>query len=105
MNVKPCGDKLFVKIPKDEEITPAGILIPKAEFTKHVFAEVLAVSGGFYVDAGVFIPSQYEPGDVVVFHKGAAIPLEVEGEKFAMIREVDVHMRKLRKGEQEDAKS
>lgn len=101
MNYKPCGDKILVKAPdvKELETTKSGVLIPGPSFADHVWAEIVEVSDGFFSESGTFHKIVSKVGDVVAFHKGVGVPVVLDEEEYLLIRDIDIHMRKKRKGE------
>lgn len=101
MNYKPCGDKILVKAPdiKDMEKTQSGILVPGPGFAEYIWAEVVGISDGFYSENGAFCPVTAKVGDVVAFHKGIGVPVTLDDEKYLLLQDINVHMRKKRKDE------
>lgn len=98
MNYKPCGDKILVKAPdiKDLEKTKSGLLVPGPGFVDHIWAEVVEISDGFYSQNGVLCHVTVKVGDVVAFHKGVGLPVILDDEKYLLIRDIDIHMKKKR---------
>lgn len=103
MNYKPCGDKILVRAPdiKDLEKTKSGLLVPGPGFVDHIWAEVVEVSDGFYSQNGTWCNITVKVGDVVAFHKGVGLPVILDDEKYLLIRDIDIHMKKKRPDEEE----
>ena len=72
-----------------EETTKSGIVLPGSEKEKPQMAEVVAVGPGGVVD-GKTVTMEVQPGDQVVYAKYAGTEIEVEDEKYMIIKQDDI---------------
>ena len=85
MNIKPLADRVLVKPAAAEEKTASGIIIPDSAKEKPLKGEVLAVGNGTKDEEMVV-----KKGDVVLYGKYAGTELELEGEKYLIMRQSDI---------------
>ena len=85
MNVKPLADRVLIKPASAEEKTIGGIIIPDSAKEKPLKGEVLAVGNGTKDEEMIL-----KAGDIVLFGKYAGTELELEGEKYLIMRQSDV---------------
>ena len=84
MNIKPLADRVLVQ-PAPAEETVGGIIIPDTAKEKPQRGTVVAVGDGTKDD-----PMVLKDGDTVLYGKYSGTELEVEGEKYLMMRQSDV---------------
>ena len=85
MNIQPLADRVLIKAAAAEEKTVGGIIIPDSAKEKPLRGEVLAVGNGTKDEAMVL-----KVGDQVLYGKYAGTELELDGEKFLIMRQADV---------------
>ena len=85
MNIKPLADRVLIKPAAAEEKTIGGIIIPDSAKEKPLKGEVLAVGNGTKDEEMIL-----KAGDVVLYGKSAGTELELEGEKYLIMRQSDV---------------
>lgn len=85
MNIKPLADRVLVKPAAAEEKTVAGIIIPDTAKEKPLKGEVLAVGNGTKDEEMVL-----NVGDTVLYGKYAGNEVELDGEKYLIMRQSDV---------------
>jgi len=85
MNIKPLADRVLVKPAAAEEKTASGIIIPDSAKEKPLKGEVLAVGNGTKDEEMVV-----KKGDVVLYGKYAGTELELDGEKYLIMRQSDI---------------
>ena len=85
MNIKPLADRVLVKPAAAEEKTVAGIIIPDTAKEKHLKGEVLAVGKGTKDEEMVL-----KVGDTVLYGKYSGNEVELDGEKYLIMRQSDV---------------
>jgi chaperonin GroES len=85
MNIKPLADRVLVKPSPAEEVTVAGIIIPDSAKEKPLKGEVLAVGKGTKDEEMVLAP-----GNTVLYGKYAGTEIELDGEKYLIMRQSDV---------------
>jgi len=83
--IQPLADRVLVKPAAAEEKTVGGIIIPDSAKEKPLRGEVLAVGNGTKDEAMVL-----QTGDQVLYGKYAGTELELDGEKFLIMRQSDV---------------
>ncbi|MBQ8423361.1 MAG: co-chaperone GroES [Coprobacter sp.] len=85
MNIKPLADRVLIKPAPAEERTVGGIIIPDSAKEKPLRGEVVAIGNGTKDEEMVV-----KPGDTVLYGKYAGTELELEGEKYLIMRQSDV---------------
>ena len=85
MTVKPLGDRVLIEPAKAEEVTTAGIIIPDSAKEKPLRGEILAAGEGAKDEAMIL-----KVGDKVLYGKYAGTELELDGEKYLIMRQSDV---------------
>ena len=84
MNIKPLADRVLVQpAPAEEKV--GGSIIPDTAKEKPQRGTVVAVGDGTKDD-----PMVLKDGDTVLYGKYSGTELEVEGEKYLMMRQSDV---------------
>lgn len=85
MNIKPLADRVLIKAAAAEEKTIGGIIIPDTAKEKPLQGTVLAVGNGTKDEEMVL-----KAGDTVLYGKYAGTEVELEGEKYLIMRQSDV---------------
>ena len=85
MNIKPLADRVLVKPAPAEEKTAGGIIIPDTAKEKPLQGSVLAVGNGTKDEEMVL-----KAGATVVYGKYAGTEVELDGEKYLIMRQSDV---------------
>lgn len=85
MSLKPLSDRVLVKPAVAEQKTASGIIIPDSAKEKPLKGEVMAVGPGTKDET-----MQVAVGDVVLYGKYAGTEVEVDGEKWLIMRQSDV---------------
>ena len=85
MNIKPLADRVLIKPAAAEEKTASGIIIPDSAKEKPLKGEVLAVGNGTKDEEMAL-----KKGDMVLYGKYAGTELELEGEKYLIMRQSDI---------------
>lgn len=85
MNIKPLADRVLVKPAAAEEKTVGGIIIPDTAKEKPLQGSVLAVGNGTKDEEMVL-----KAGDTVLYGKYSGTDIELEGEKYLIMRQSDV---------------
>ena len=89
---EPKGYKLLIAIPKLEEKTQGGVIIPDAlkgmEQTASIIGLVIAVGDAAYKDADKFPDGPYcKEGDFVIFRSYSGTRFKLRGEEFRLIND------------------
>ncbi len=85
MNIKPLADRVLIQPSAAEEVTASGIIIPDSAKEKPLKGKVLAVGDGTKDEAMVV-----KVGDTVLYGKYAGTEIEVDGEKYLIMRQSDI---------------
>ena len=85
MNIKPLTDRVLVVPAPAEEKTIGGIIIPDTAKEKPLKGEVVAVGNGTKDEEMVV-----KVGDTVLYGKYAGTELELEGNKYLIMRQSDI---------------
>ncbi len=85
MNIKPLADRVLILPAPAEEKTVGGIIIPDTAKEKPLKGEVIAVGQGTKDEEMVL-----KVGDTVLYGKYSGTELEMDGEKYLMMRQSDV---------------
>ena len=89
MKLVPLFDKVVLKQLVAEETTASGIVLPGAAKEKPQQAEVIAVGPGGVVD-GKEVTMQVKAGDKVIYSKYSGTEVELEKEKYAIVKQSDI---------------
>lgn len=85
MNIKPLADRVLIKPAPAEEKTAGGIIIPDTAKEKPLQGQVLAAGNGTKDEEMVL-----KAGDTVLYGKYSGTEVELEGEKYLIMRQSDV---------------
>lgn len=85
MTIKPLADRVLVKPAPAEEKTVGGIIIPDTAKEKPLQGSVLAVGNGTKDEEMVL-----KAGDTVLYGKYSGTEVELDGEKYLIMRQNDV---------------
>ena len=85
MTLQPLSDRVLVKPVAAEQKTAGGIIIPDSAKEKPLKGEVIAAGPGTKDEA-----MQVAAGDVVLYGKYAGAEIELDGEKFLIMRQSDI---------------
>lgn len=85
MNIQPLADRVLVQPAPAEEKTVGGIIIPDTAKEKPLQGTVLAAGNGTKDEEMVL-----KAGDRVLYGKYSGTEVELEGEKYLIMRQSDV---------------
>ena len=88
--LRPLADRVIVKQTEAEEKTKSGIYLPDAAKEKPTKGKVIAVGPGKLDDKGKAMEVGVRVGDSVYYGKYAGTDVEVDGEKYVILRENDI---------------
>ena len=88
--LKPLGDRVVLKVQKEEEQSIGGIVIASNAKEKPTTGEVIAVGNGRILDNGQRVEPEVKVGQSVVFDKYAGSEVKYEGEEYLVVRENDI---------------
>ena len=90
LKLRPLADRVIVKQTEAEEKTKSGIYLPDAAKEKPTKGKVIAVGPGKFDDSGKRMEVGVRAGDTVYYGKYSGTDIEVDGEKFVILRESDI---------------
>lgn len=85
MNIKPLADRVLVKPDAAEEKTASGIILPDSAKEKPLSGSVIAVGNGTKDEEMVV-----KTGDKVLYGKYAGTEIELDNEKYLIMRQSDI---------------
>ena len=90
MKLRPLADRVIVKQSQAEEKTASGILLPDTAKEKPTKGKVISVGPGKLDDKGKPMELSVRTGVTVFYGKYSGSDIEVDGEKFVILRESDI---------------
>lgn len=90
MKLKPLADRVIVKQSEAEEKTASGILLPDTAKEKPTKGKVISVGPGKLDDKGKRMAVAVREGETVYYGKYSGTDVEINGEKFVILRESDI---------------
>jgi chaperonin GroES len=90
MNLKPLDDRIVIKQSDAEEKTAGGIILPDTAKEKPQIGKVVAVGPGKLLDDGKGANMSFNKNDQVIYAKYIGSDIEIDGEKYIILRESDV---------------
>jgi chaperonin GroES len=90
MKLRPLADRVIVRQNEAEEKTKTGIVLPDTAKEKPTKGKVIAVGPGKFDDNGKRMEIGVRNGDTVYYGKYSGTDVEVDGQKFVILRESDI---------------
>ena len=90
IKLKPLADRVVVKQTEAEEKTKSGIYLPDAAKERPTQGKVIAVGPGKLDDKGKRMELGVRSGDSVYYGKYSGTEVEIDGEKYVILRESDL---------------
>ena len=90
MKLKPLDDRIVIKQSEAEEMTSGGIILPDAAREKPQIGTVVAIGPGKILDDGSRGKMSVKNKDEVIYAKYIGSDVEIDGEKYVILRESDV---------------
>lgn len=90
IKLKPLADRVVVKQVEAEEKTASGIVLPDTAKEKPTRGKVVAAGPGRLDDNGKPMELSVRVGDEVFYGKYSGTDVEVDGDKFVILRESDI---------------
>lgn len=87
--IRPLGDRVVVKVVKEEK-TAGGIVLPDTAQEKPQVGEVIAVGPGRILDSGDRAKMDVAKGNRVLFAKYSGTEIKLDGENYLLIAEKDI---------------
>ena len=85
MKIKPLADRVLVLPAPAEEKTIGGIIIPDSAKEKPLKGKVIAIGNGMKDEEMVV-----KPDDTVLYGKYAGTEIELDGEKYLIMKQSDI---------------
>jgi chaperonin GroES len=90
MNLKPLDDRIVIKQSDAEDKSTGGILLPDSAQEKPQIGKIVAAGPGKLLDDGKRARMSVKKKDEVLYAKYSGSDVEVDGEKYVILRESDV---------------
>jgi chaperonin GroES len=90
MKLRPLSDRVIVKQSEAETKTASGIVLPDSAKEKPTKGKVISAGPGKLDDHGKAMSLSVKAGDTVFYGKYSGTDVEVDGEKFVILRENDI---------------
>lgn len=90
MKLKPLDDRIVIKQSEAEETTSGGIILPDSAREKPQIGTVVAVGPGKILDDGTRATMSVKNKDEVIYAKYIGSDVEIDGEKYVILKESDV---------------
>lgn len=90
MKLRPLADRVIVKQSQAEEKTKSGIVLPDSAKEKPTQGKVVSVGPGKLDEKGKPMEIGLRAGDTVYYGKWSGTEVEVEGDKFVILKESDI---------------
>jgi chaperonin GroES len=90
MKLRPLSDRVIVKQSEAETKTASGIVLPDSAKEKPTKGKVVSVGPGKVDDKGKHMHLNVKAGDNIYYGKYSGTDIEVDGEKFVILRESDI---------------
>lgn len=89
MTIKPLIDRVVLKLDNAEQTTASGIVLSSQAQEKPLYANVVAVGPGGFVD-GNEVKMYVKVGDKVIASKYAGTEVKIDGEEYTIVRQSDI---------------
>jgi chaperonin GroES len=90
MKLKPLDDRIVIKQSEAEEKTAGGIILPDTAKEKPQIGKVVATGPGKLLDDGKRAKMSVKNNDEVIYAKYIGSDVEIDGDKYVILRESDV---------------
>lgn len=90
MKLRPLDDKIVIKQSDAEEKTTGGIFLPETAKEKPQIGKVIAAGPGKILDNGKQNKMSVKKNDEVIYAKYIGNEIEIEGEKYVILRESNI---------------
>ena len=90
MKLRPLDDRIVIKQSEAEEKTAGGIILPDTAKEKPQIGTVVAIGPGKVLDDGTRAQMSVKNKDEVIYAKYIGSDVEIDGEKYVILKESDV---------------
>ncbi len=91
MKLKPLDDRIVIKQLEAEAKTTGGIILPDAAQEKPQIGTVIETGPGKLLDNGKRAKMSVKKKDEVIYARYGGNDVEIDGEKYVILRESDIH--------------
>jgi len=91
MKLKPLDDRIVIKQSEAEEKTSGGIILPDTAKEKPQIGKVVETGPGKLLDNGKRAKMSVKKKDEVIYARYGGNEVEIDGEKYVILRESDIH--------------
>ena len=90
MKLKPLDDRVIIKQLDAEEKTSGGIILPDTAKEKPQIGKIVEVGPGKLLDDGERAKMSVKKKDEVIYAKYIGSNVEIDGDKYVILRESDI---------------
>jgi len=90
MKLRPLDDRVVIKQSEAEEKTTGGIILPDTAKEKPQTGKIIAIGPGKLLDDGKRSKMSVKKNDRVIYGKYMGNEVELDGEKYVILRESDL---------------
>ncbi len=90
MKLRPLDDRVVIKQLDAEEKTSGGIILPDAAQEKPQIGKIVATGPGKLLDDGKRAKMSVKKKDEVIYGKYIGSEIEIDREKYVILRESDI---------------
>jgi len=90
MKLRPLDDRVVIKQSEAQEKTSGGIFLPDTAKEKPQIGKIVATGPGKLLDDGKRGEMSVKKNDDVIYGKYTGNEIEIEGEKYVILRESDL---------------
>ncbi|MEN6424380.1 MAG: co-chaperone GroES [Phycisphaerales bacterium] len=90
MELRPLDDRVVIKPSQAQDKTAGGIFLPDTAKEKPMIGKIVWVGPGKVQDDGKRTPVSVKKDDEVVYGKYMGNEIEIDGQKYVIIREADL---------------
>ena len=90
MELRPLDDRVVIKPSQAQDKTAGGIFLPDTAKEKPQIGKILWVGPGKVQDDGKRTPVSVKKDDEVVYGKYMGNEIEIDGQKYVIIKEADL---------------
>ena len=90
MKLRPLDDRIVIKQSEAEEMTSGGIILPDSAKEKPQIGKIIATGPGPLLDDGKRAKMSVKKNDKVLYAKYMGSEVEIDNDKYVIIKESDV---------------
>ncbi|MHC4912225.1 MAG: co-chaperone GroES [Planctomycetota bacterium] len=90
MKLRPLDERVVIKQSEAEEKTSGGIILPDTAKEKPQIGKIIAVGPGKILDNGKRSEMNLKKNDKVLYPKYIGNDVEIDGEKYVILKESDI---------------